>query len=270
MQEVMIWMMERNICKFVPSTLADGLRIACFVSETNPEIMQRKHRLKDDMMILVVGGEGVFCLDHVEIPAKAGTLVFGFAGESISVEPMEKFHYLYIRFEGQRAEVLLRRFEIDQCNRSFAGFDGLIPLWKESLARASEQTIDLAAESMLLYTFSRLSVIGVERNDPIKQVIRITEEQFKDPSLSLAAVAEELSYNPKYLSSAFKKKVGLGYSEYLSSVRVKYAVSLFDHGIDSVKNVALLSGFSDPLYFSSVFKSKIGSSPTDYIKSKSK
>ena len=166
--------------------------------------------------------------------------------------------------------MLLRRFEIDQCNRSFAGFDGLIPLWKESLARASEQTIDLAAESMLLYTFSRLSVIGVERNDPIKQVIRITEEQFKDPSLSLAAVAEELSYNPKYLSSAFKKKVGLGYSEYLSSVRVKYAVSHFDHGIDSVKNVALLSGFSDPLYFSSVFKSKIGSSPTDYIKSKSK
>ena len=46
--------------------------------------------------------------------------------------------------------------------------------------------------------------------------------------------------------------------------RVKFAVSLFDHGIDSVKNVAALSGFSDPLYFSSVFKKSIGCSPSDY------
>ena len=270
MQEVMISMTERNICKFVPSDLADGLKVSCFVSETNPEIMQRTVRLKRNMMILVVGGEGVFCLDHYEIPARPGALVFGFSGESFSVKKVEKFHYLYIGFEGQRAEVLLRRFAIDLHNRSFAGFDGLIPLWKESLASASEQTVDLAAESMLLYTLSRFSGERVQRDDPIERIIRITEKQFNDPSLSLASVAEELSYNPKYLSSAFKKKVGLGYSEYLSSVRVKYAVSLFDHGIDSVKNVALLSGFSDPLYFSSVFKSKIGSSPTDYINSKSK
>ena len=51
----------------------------------------------------------------------------------------------------------------------------------------------------------------------------------------------------------------------INSPEIKYAVSLFDHGIDSVKNVALLSGFQDPLYFSSVFKNVIGVSPTQYI-----
>ena len=59
--------------------------------------------------------------------------------------------------------------------------------------------------------------------------------------------------------------MSIGYSEYLRTLRIKYAVSLFDHGIDSVKNVALLSGFQDPLYFSSVFKNVIGISPTQYI-----
>ncbi|MDD6478723.1 MAG: AraC family transcriptional regulator [Oscillospiraceae bacterium] len=36
--------------------------------------------------------------------------------------------------------------------------------------------------------------------------------------------------------------------------------------MDSIKNVALLSGFTDPLYFSTVFKNKTGSSPKTYIK----
>ena len=59
--------------------------------------------------------------------------------------------------------------------------------------------------------------------------------------------------------------MGISYSEYLRSVRIKYATALFDHGIESIKNVALLSGFSDPLYFSGVFKKYIGMSPKQYI-----
>ena len=43
------------------------------------------------------------------------------------------------------------------------------------------------------------------------------------------------------------------------------AQSLFNEGLDSVKNVALLSGFSDPLYFSKVFKKRVGCAPTEYI-----
>ena len=73
-----------------------------------------------------------------------------------------------------------------------------------------------------------------------------------------------LSYNPKYVSHIFKERMNLGYSEYLRTLRIKYAVSLIEHGIDSVKNVALLSGFTDPLYFSTVFKKITGVSPKDY------
>jgi two-component system response regulator YesN len=54
------------------------------------------------------------------------------------------------------------------------------------------------------------------------------------------------------------------YSEYLRNLRIKYAIALLDNGIDSIKNVAILSGFSDPLYFSSVFKKMVGVSPKDY------
>ena len=92
----------------------------------------------------------------------------------------------------------------------------------------------------------------------------ISEEQLTDSDLSIAKIAENLGYNSKYLSHFFKEKTGITYSEYLRTLRINYAVSLFEHGIDSVKSVALLSGFTDPLYFSTVFKKSIGVSPKDY------
>ena len=141
----------------------------------------------------------------------------------------------------------------------------MIPLWQESLASASDKTIDLAAESILLYSFSRLFGAESERNSIIGKIAEITEQRFSDPALSLSVIAEELSYHPKYVSHLFKEKMEISYSEYLRSVRLKFATTLFDHGIDSVKNVALLSGFTDPLYFSNVFKKCVGMSPKQYI-----
>ena len=117
---------------------------------------------------------------------------------------------------------------------------------------------------MLLYALSRLRADSAEKNSIINEVVSITEECFMQSTLSVSTVAAELGYNEKYLSHLFKLKMGISYSEYLRNLRLKYAVSLFEHGIDSVKNVALLSGFSDPLYFSSVFKKAIGVSPKEY------
>lgn len=131
---------------------------------------------------------------------------------------------------------------------------------------ASEKTIDLVTESMLLYAFSRLEFSESSQNNVVMQIIRLSEKSFSDSSLSLETLAQKLGYNPKYISHIFKKKMKIGYCEYLRSLRIKYAVSLFDSGLDSVKNVAFLSGFSDPLYFSTVFKKTTGKSPKDYLK----
>ena len=42
------------------------------------------------------------------------------------------------------------------------------------------------------------------------------------------------------------------------------SVILKEKEIDSVKNIASLSGFSNPMYFSSVFKQTVGVSPSEY------
>lgn len=256
-------MTSKNICKFPMPAVAESLKVSCFVLEAVAENLREKRRILQHRAILTVEGEGILHFDGEAVPFSKGSLLFGFAGEELWAE-CDDPQLLYVQFEGGRAEELFRRFGIRVGRRSFSGMDGLAPLWQESLARATEETVDLAAESVLLYTFSRLSSKGVGQNSAVDRMLALSEEEFRDPALSLAEVARRLSYHSKYLSHLFKETMGKSYSEYLCTLRIRYAVSLFDLGLGSVKNVALLSGFSDPLYFSSVFKRHVGLSPKEY------
>lgn len=263
-------MKTQNICKFPASPYAGStLTASSFVREADKDTMRLPRRLLKHRLLLFAQGKGSMRIREALYPFRAGTLLFAFAGESLSLEEGEDVVYMYVDFEGARADELLHRFGITPITRGFDGFDGLIPLWQESLARASDKTFDLAAESILLHSFSRLHSDDDPARGIVGQIAKITEQRFQDSTLSIAEIAKELSYHPKYISHLFKEKTGSTYSEYLRSVRLNYAIALFDHGIDSVKNVALLSGFSDPLYFSSVFKKEVSLSPKEYLRARS-
>ena len=254
----------KNICKFPNPSLHSPLSVSCFVMETDIRTMNRTVSLKEHRMILVVQGQGDFIFNDQPFRCCSGTLLFGFETETFSVNQTLDAIYLYIDFGGGRADDLFRRFHIHKGNRIFDGYDGLIPLWRDSLSRANEDIVDLASESILLYSFSRLHSHAMQYRNVVSKILEISEENFNDPELSISKIADSLSYNSKYLSYVFKKAMGVTYSEYLRDLRIKYAVSLLNEGLDSIKNVALLSGFADPLYFSNIFKKTIGISPRKY------
>ena len=151
-------MRNKNICKFSVPSIADNISVSCFIYESDKEIITRLNKSKDHRVMLMMKGDGNIKIDGEDYKYCSGTLFFIFNGETFLVKPKSETEYMYICFSGTRSEELFRRFSIRQSNRNFDGFDGLIPLWQESLSRANNQSIDLAAESMLLYTFSRLSV----------------------------------------------------------------------------------------------------------------
>jgi len=259
-------MKNNNVCKFPLTDVSNDLTILAFVLETDQEIMEQKTELKSHRMIIVEQGTGELLFDGVPYRFAPGTLLFGFERESCVLRNGENVRYLYIDFSGMRGESLSHRFGVFRKSRKYDGFNTLIPLCKEALLSTMQENIDITAESILLYAFSRLSAgHSGAQNDIMQQIVEYTEENFRDPDLSISAVAATVGYNPKYLSQLFKKKMNISYSEYLRSLRFKYAISLFELGLSSVKNVALMSGFSDPFYFSNSFKKAIGISPKDFI-----
>jgi len=261
-------MRNNNVCKFNLPSFSDTLFVSKYIKETDEDVMKTTFTLNQHRMILITHGEGEFAFSDKLTAFKKGDIVFGLIADTMVLQSGKNITYLYVDFSGTRANELLKRFGIDSDNRVKEGYDGLIPLWEESLLSASEQNLDLTCESILLYTFSRFYKNTQTRNEMTEQIIEITEQRFTEPTLSISVIADELSYNVKYLSHTFKKSMGVNYSNYLRTIRIKHAVTLLDYGIDSIKNVALLSGFTDPLYFSNVFKAQIGISPTQYLKNK--
>ncbi len=258
-------MKSKNICKFIASGGDEKIITANFVFESDPAAMAKKNRLNHHVAFLITSGSGCLIFNEKTSYIHTGSLIFGFRGEESRAEPGEDLEYMYVSFDGGRADELFTRFGISPQRRAFDGFEGLIPFWKDSLSRADNDNADLISESVVTYTFSRLTGSKKQSNDITNKLVRRIEEDFTDPDLSLSSLADELGYNVKYLSHSFKQKTGMGFSQYLRMVRIKHAVFLIEHGVDSVKNIAFLCGFTDPLYFSSVFKESLGVSPKDYM-----
>ena len=256
--------MAKNICKFPLSTFTNELNTHRFVLETNQTTMKIPYKVNTHRLYLIEQGNAYFQVNEKSYTACKGTLFFIFENENVLLTQTDGVQFLYIDFSGTRANELLHRFSIYPATRKMENFHGLLPFWKESLSSANENNLDIATESVLLYTFSRLHKNATE-NGILQRIVEITEEHFQESELSISAIANEMGYNAKYLSHFFKQKMQTSYSEYLRSLRFQYAVMLFEHGIDSVKNVAYLSGFSDPLYFSNAFKKELGVSPKEYV-----
>lgn len=258
--------MKQNICKLISTEDSERLQTTQFVYEQSEAALNEPASLSTHRAYLAIAGSGRLCFRGAEYNIEAGTLYFGFPGDTVEVKNGQGVEMLYISFGGGRVTDLFLRFGISPEHRSFGGNSSLISFWRESLVGANEQNIDLVSEYVLLYTFSRLAKVEPEGDRGIRDLLRYVEENYSDVGLTLAEAAKRCGYHPKYLSHRFKACMGIGFHQYLRDLRIRNATFLFDHGLDSVKNVSLLCGFEDALYFSRVFKAEMGMSPRDYLK----
>lgn len=254
----------RNICKFISSKEQRQLVTTRFIYESMTPYAGRTGTLATNALYLVSNGQGIFCSGGMRRRVSVGTVFFSFPEIPFMFEAVKELEYYYISFQGSRGEDLLRRFGITPADCVFDGYEGLLPLWQDNLVRVNDENGDLLSESLLLYTFSRLKKTKRPENDLVSFVLMYLDAHFMEHTLTLTEVAAAAGYHEKYLSHVFKKRFGIGFSEYLRVLRMKYAVMLIENGVTSVKNVAALSGFSDPLYFSRVFTETLGVSPSQY------
>lgn len=252
-----------NICKFNFNCSSD-LLCKNFVYETSA-VQASPQRARLNGIHLVVEGTGTFVCGERRYDISSGTLFFVPEGERFSIVSQEDLKYFYIQFHGRRGEEYMLRLGICASSCVFTGCENLIPFWKDCSASANEGNIDFLCEAVLLYSLSKLRPDRRKVSSLVGSMVALTQKLFSEPDLSIGVLAQELGYSDKYLSSVFKKQMGIPYTLYLQNIRMKHAVFLMEEGVVSVKNVALLSGFRDPLYFSRLFSKTEGISPKQYI-----
>lgn len=82
--------------------------------------------------------------------------------------------------------------------------------------------------------------------------------------LSLEEIAEDLKISTGYLSSCFKKNMGISVMNYYKKIKIERAKSLLLSSNKSILEISTLLGFCDQCHFSKTFKSIVGISPTKY------
>lgn len=95
-----------------------------------------------------------------------------------------------------------------------------------------------------------------------KAKLYINENYSKE--LSLDEVSRYVNISPYYFSKLFKEEEGVNFIEYLTGVRIGHAKELLRNPTLSIKEICIMSGYSDPNYFSRIFKKQEGVTPSEY------
>lgn len=82
--------------------------------------------------------------------------------------------------------------------------------------------------------------------------------------ITLRDAAASFHVNPSYLSMLFKQEMGIGFSEYLSRLRVREARRLLAETRLSMVDIAARCGFDDQSYFTKVFRKWESITPKEY------
>lgn len=84
--------------------------------------------------------------------------------------------------------------------------------------------------------------------------------------ITLEELAEHLSISKNYLSSLFKKEMGISISEYITSLKIEKARNLLQYSDYTLTDISNYLAFSSESHFIQVFQKKVGITPNKFRK----
>lgn len=106
-----------------------------------------------------------------------------------------------------------------------------------------------------------------EKTTPVvKLALNYIEKHYVEEGLSLQSLAEELRISTAYLSRLIKEETGKSFIDYVTHLRMSYAMEYMKDPKLKLYEVAERVGYNSQHYFSTVFKKIVGVSPLEYRK----
>jgi two-component system response regulator YesN len=131
-------------------------------------------------------------------------------------------------------------------------------LKEESLNRECQKIVSECIEQLIQDKKNKSQL-------PVRVAKQYIQENYKK-QLMLEDVAEATNLSPAYLSTIFKKELGISFVDYLISCRMEKAKELLKTTEDSIAVVAEQVGYADSRYFSKIFFKVVGLKPSVYRK----
>ncbi len=104
------------------------------------------------------------------------------------------------------------------------------------------------------------------KKPPWAEILRTYIAEHLNEDLSLKNLSQACGYSTSFIAHNFKEEFRETPHRYIMNQRMEKAKKLLKHG-NSIKEVALDTGFHDAYHFSNTFKKEFGMSPTEYKES---
>lgn len=128
--------------------------------------------------------------------------------------------------------------------------------------------INVRDEKKFIQTVENILKQSLVQNeeDQFIRMLNYVEKNYYRSDLSYEEVAEIGGISKTYVSKLFRKRLGVSYIEYLTSVRIDKAGTLLRTTDYSVNDIVKMVGYENAANFRRCFKEKYGISATDYRK----
>lgn len=107
---------------------------------------------------------------------------------------------------------------------------------------------------------------AIKKEKSSKDIVDYIHRHYQDSHLSSEMIEKEFGLSRTTLYNLMKSITDKSLNEYITMIRLRQASLLLTNTDNTLKEIALLCGYSDPFYFSRVFKKQMGISPSEYKK----
>lgn len=98
-------------------------------------------------------------------------------------------------------------------------------------------------------------------SEMINRICMYIKSNFQNSNLSQGEIADAMGITAPYLSSVFKKEMGISIVQYITLARMEKAKEYLSYTDMRVREISEKVGFNDEYYFSRIFKKYYGLSP---------
>ena len=189
----------------------------------------------------------------------------------------EPWDYIWVGFQGIKAETYLGYAGVDRNNLIGHCYNTsymLSCVQQMTFARVLTHYNELRRQAALLQVFAALIEQHHEQLSEEEQVeyphhIYIDRtldyvQTHVSENIRIQDIANYIGIDRSYLTSIFKKSLGISPQEYLVNYRMEYASELLKESDVKIAAIAHEVGYHDPLTFSKVFKKHMKLSPTQW------
>lgn len=195
---------------------------------------------------------------------------------SYAADLAEPWTYSWVAFTGEQMEYILARTSLTPEQPVFPMDEHFMPSLYERLTQAADTTasLDLPLKA-IMYELMSLILRTVPRDSDTLPLPRRQKSIYVEhclhflhthycENISVEMMSYSLKLDRKYLSSLFKRTIGIPPQQYLLNFRMAKACELLTETNCTIGEIARSVGYQDPLLFSRMFKKVKGCSPTDY------